>query len=118
MTESLPPGIQSRRSAILGWVLFITFLVFMWNIIVMPRTPLDQRGPQISIHNTIGTIVFVIAWVRLYWWFTEPSPEPPDGLPAASFAFNRAILFAIILVFGVEGFIGFGAVIIWHNSNR
>ncbi len=29
------------------------------------------------------------------------------GLPAASFAFNRAILFALILVYGVEGFIGF-----------
>ena len=107
MTDDLPAGIQSRRATLMGWAIFVTFVVLLWNIVNMPRTSLELRGPLIAFHYSMGMIVFVLALARIKWWFSEPTPKPPAGLPAASFAFNRAILFAVILVYGVEGFVGF-----------
>lgn len=107
MTLDLPAGVQSRRSTILGWILFLTFAVLFWNIVTMPRTALDQRAFLHAMHYSVGTVVFLLACWRVVWWFREPAPVPPEGLPPASFAFNRAILMALLLVFVAEGFIGF-----------
>ena len=107
MTDDLPAGIQSRRATLMGWMMFLTFMVLMWNIVNMPRTALELRGPLITFHYSMGMIVFILALVRIGWWFSEPVPHPPAGLPPASFAFNRAILLAILVVYGIEGFVGF-----------
>lgn len=107
MTDKLPAGQQSWRSTLLGWALTATFAVLFWNIVTMPRTPLDQRDFLHVMHYSVGLVVFVLAVIRIRWWFSEPTPEPPQGLPAASFGFSRAILLALLLVYAVEGFIGF-----------
>ena len=107
MTLDLPAGQQSRRSTILGWMLFISFAVLFWNIVNMPRTALDAREPLRHFHYSLSLIVSLLAALRLYWWFREPAPKPPEGLPEASFGFNRAILMALLLVFVAETVIGF-----------
>jgi cytochrome b561 len=107
MTRDLPAGRQSRRASTLGWILFVTFAVLFWNIVTMPRTALDQREFLHAMHYSVGTLVFLLAGLKLIWWFRKPLPHPPEGLPAASFAFNRSILFALMLVFVAEGAIGF-----------
>lgn len=107
MTPDVPAGQQPRRSTILGWVLFVTFAVLFWNIITMPRTPLDQREFLHAMHYSVGVLVFLLAGLKVAWWLAD-RPEPPPGLPAVSFAFNRAVLLALMLVFVAEGLIGFG----------
>ncbi len=107
MTPDMPAGQQSRRATILGWVLFITFGVLFWNIVTMPRTPLDQREFLHAMHYSVGAMVFLAAALKLAWWLAD-RPEPPPALPTVSFAFNRAILLALMLVFVAEGVIGFG----------
>ncbi|MFQ5635094.1 MAG: hypothetical protein ACE5G3_07165 [Gammaproteobacteria bacterium] len=107
MVLNLPAGRQSGRSALLGWAIFVSFAVLLWNIVTMPRTALDQRAFLHSMHYSVGIIVFLLACVRLVHWTRESPPQPVAGLPAASFAFNRAILVALLLVFAAEGFIGF-----------
>lgn len=107
MSEPQQAGQQGRRDTIMGWLIFISFGVLFFNIIEMPRTALDEREPLMFFHYSLGVIVSILAIVRIWWWLTEPGPEPPAGLPAGSFNFNRAILLALLIVFAVESVIGF-----------
>ena len=59
-----------------------------------------------AFHYTLGLSVWVLVVARLYWWWRGPRPAPPAGLPAAAFAFSRAILLALLLTFFVTGMIG------------
>jgi len=106
MIASLIPGRQDRFATVLGWAIFISFFVLFFNIINLPRTPLGQREGMQLWHDSLGWIVGVLAWVRLYWFVAGPKPMPPPGMPEDSFAFSRAILFVLILVFAVESVIG------------
>jgi cytochrome b561 len=108
MADENAPGVQPRRLAIMGWLLAVIFLVLFWNIIQMPRTALDQREFLHALHFSLGLIVSVLATVRLIWWFRGPTLRGPIGLPDGSFAFHRAVLFALVLTFAVESLIGFG----------
>jgi len=107
MSTTLPPGIQDQRSTRLGWVLASLFLLLFVNIILLPRTPLDQRASLRIFHDSLGLMVAVLAALRLYWFARDPSPRPPAGLPPASFAFNRAILVFLCMTFVAEGVLGF-----------
>jgi cytochrome b561 len=106
MTEQLAPGTQDRTATILGWAIFITFFVLFFNIINLPRTPLGQREGMQLWHDSLGWIVGALCWFRIYWFIKGPKPRPPEGMPENSFAFSRAILFVLILVFAVEFLIG------------
>ena len=106
MTESTQAGRQDRAATLLGWLLFISFLALFFNTIALPRTALEQRGPLQMIHDSLGFLVLVLVLVRLVWWFRGPSPQTPANLPAASFNFNRASLFALFLTFAAEGLMG------------
>lgn len=106
MTDFLTAGRQDRTATVLGWLVFISFIALLFNIIILPRTALDQRAPLQMMHDTLGFLLFVLVLARLYWWFRGPPPQPPKGLPAASFNFNRAILFALLLTFLAEAIIG------------
>jgi cytochrome b561 len=103
----LAPGIQNRRDRVMGWIIFLSFLVLFYNISVMPRTPLEDREPLVAFHLSMGLVVAVLAIMRLFFWVKGPQPAPPQGLPAASFAFNRALLMAMFIVYGLEGIGGF-----------
>lgn len=91
----------------MGWVLTLLFLVLLVNILMLPRTALDQRQTLRLVHDSLGLVVSLLAAVRLWWFARDPAPLPPRGLPPASFAFNRAILVALCTVFAVTGPIGF-----------
>jgi cytochrome b561 len=106
MTNYPQPGRQDRAATLLGWLLFVSFVALMVNIIVLPRTALDQRAPLQMLHDTLGFVVFALVLARLYWWLQGPKPQPPAGLPPASFNFNRAILLALLLTFAAEAIIG------------
>jgi len=106
MPELPQAGRQDRIATWLGWLLFVSFLALFINIVNLPRTPLDQRAPLQMLHDSLGFVVFVLVIGRLVWWFRGPAPSAPDGLPAASFNFNRAILLALLLTFTAEAVIG------------
>jgi cytochrome b561 len=107
MSEDLLPGRQGRYASMLGWAIALTFLVLFWNTINLPRTPLDQRSFLREMHNSLGFIVLLLSIVKLWTWSSQPRARPPPGLPPASFAFNRAILLALVLTFAATGVIGF-----------
>jgi len=106
MTAQLAPGRQERVATLLGWALFIAFFALFINIVTLPRTALDQREALRMWHDSLGFLVFFLVLIRLWWWFSGPTPQKPETLSAASFNFNRALLFAFLLVFAVEGLIG------------
>lgn len=107
MSKQLAPGMQDRRSTIMGYVLALLFFVLFINIINLPRTALDQRATLRLVHDSLGLIVLLLAAVRLYWYYRDPAPRPPPGLPEKSFAFNRTILVFLYATFAVTGVIGF-----------
>ena len=107
MSNELAPGIQDRRSTIMGYILALLFLALFINTINLPRTALDQRATLRLFHDSLGLIVLLLAAVRLYWYHSDPAPQPPPGLPAKSFAFNRTILVFLYLTFAITGMIGF-----------
>ncbi len=107
MSNELAPGIQDRRSTIMGYVLALLFFVLFINTINLPRTALDQRATLRLIHDSFGVIVLLLAAVRLYWHYRDPAPQPPLGLPENSFAFNRTILVFLYATFTITGLIGF-----------
>ena len=107
MTAQTEPGRQDSRATIFGWLLFLTFFALFWNIIMLPRTALDQREVLRGFHDSLGLTVIVLAAVRLWLMARWPAPAAPEGLPAASFNFNRALLVALYLVFAANGLIGF-----------
>ena len=106
MSEELAPGTQDRIATWLGWAIFLSFFVLFFNIINLPRTPLGEREGMQLWHDSVGLIVGLLCLYRLYWFAKGPKPSPPAGMPADSFAFNRAILFTLILVFALEFLIG------------
>jgi cytochrome b561 len=108
MTEHLQPGTQDRTATWLGWAIFVVFFMLFFNIINLPRTPLGEREGMQLWHDSLGLIVGLLCWVRLFWFVKGPKPQPPAGLPENSFAFNRAILFVLILVYALEFIIGLG----------
>ena len=98
MTEHLAPGVQDRTATILGWAIFVTFFVLFFNIINLPRTPLGQREGMQLWHDSLGWIVGILCWIRIYWFAKGQKPQPPEGMPADSFAYSRAVLFMIVLI--------------------
>ena len=106
MSEQLAPGIQDRTATLLGWAIFVTFFILFINIINLPRTPLGEREGMQLWHDSLGWVVGVLCLIRLYWFAKGPKPQPPEGMPEDSFAFSRAILFTLILVFALEFLIG------------
>jgi cytochrome b561 len=106
MTEQLAPGTQDRTATILGWAIFVTFFVLFFNIINLPRTPLGQREGMQLWHDSLGVVVGLLCWWRVFWFIKGPKPQPPEGMPENSFAFSRAILFVLIFVFAIEFLIG------------
>jgi cytochrome b561 len=107
MSNTTEAGIQPPALTILGWVLAVSFAALFYNIVEMPRTALELREPLRQFHFSLGLVVSVLALWRLIWWFTGPKLTGPEGLPPASFAFHRSILFALLVVFVVETVIGF-----------
>jgi len=116
MTELLAPGKQGTRSTVFGWIMFIGFFVLFFNILELPRTAIEQRGSLRIFHDSLGVLIMILAIVRLVWMARGPAPKPPEGLPESSFAFNRALLGAIYLVFAVTGFLGFAFA--WGEFHR
>jgi cytochrome b561 len=106
MTEQLAPGTQDRTATLLGWAIFVTFFVLFFNIINLPRTPLGQREGMQLWHDSLGLIVGLLCWWRVFWFIKGPRLRPPEGMPENSFAFSRAILFVLIFVFAAEFLIG------------
>jgi len=106
MTEQLEPGRQDAFATKLGWAIFITFLLLFITIIMVPRTAIGERGPMQLLHDSLGLILGILALIRLYWFIKGPAPRPPEGMPESSFAFSRAILFTLILVYATEFIIG------------
>jgi cytochrome b561 len=106
MSEQLVPGNQDKVATLLGWAIFVTFFILFFNIINLPRTPLGEREGMQLWHDSLGWIVGALCWARLYWFVKGPKPNPPEGMPEDSFAFSRAIVFVLILVFALEFLIG------------
>ena len=111
MPEAPAPGTQPLKFTVLGWLIAIGFTVLLWNIVEMPRTALELREPLKIFHFSAGLVVSVLALLRIFWWFTGPTLNPPPGLPDASFAFHRSILLALLITFAIETLIG--AVYAW-----
>jgi cytochrome b561 len=107
MNPNAAAGVQARRDTLMGWALALAFSVLLANILMLPRTALDQRETLRLVHDSLGLVLALLAAIRLWWFVRDPAPLPPAGLPASSFAFNRAILVALCLVFAVTGVIGF-----------
>ncbi len=112
----LMPGRQDRRATILGWVLFLGFLVLMGNIVTLPRTALDERAALRMFHDSLGLLVMCFAAYVLIQRIRAPAPRPPVGLPENSFGFNRAILFVLFATFAATGLIGF--IYAWGEFDR
>lgn len=106
MSAALAPGQQDGISTALGWAIFVSFLLLFFNIINLPRAPLDEREPLQLVHDSLGLVVGLLCMIRLYWFAKGPAPEPPVGMPAASFAFSRTILFVLIMTFALEFLLG------------
>lgn len=106
MSGQLRPGIQDRIATGLGWAIFVAFVILFFNIINLPRTPLGEREGMQLWHDSLGWVVGALCLFRLYWFAKGPKPQPPQGMPEDSFAFSRAILFMLILVFALEFLIG------------
>jgi cytochrome b561 len=106
MTQALVPGRQDSRAALLGWITFLAFAVLFWNIISLPRTPLDQRAALRVFHDSLGLIVVLLALWQLFRMARQTALIPPVGLPEASFAFNRVVLAGLYLTFIATGLIG------------
>ena len=73
MSNELAPGIQDRRSTIMGYILALLFLALFINTINLPRTALDQRATLRLFHDSLGLIVLLLAAVRLYWYHSDPA---------------------------------------------
>jgi cytochrome b561 len=106
MSAQLPSGQQDKVATFLGWALFVVFFVLFFNILNLPRTPLGEREGMQLWHDSLGWIVGVLCIIRLVWFAVGPRPRSPEGMPADSFAYSRAILFMIVLVFSVEFVLG------------
>ncbi len=106
MTEQPAPGTQDRTATLLGWAIFITFFILFFNITTLPRTALDERLPLQVGHDSLGWVVGLLCWYRIYWFIKGPKLRPPEGMPENSFAFSRTILFVIVLVFALEFLLG------------
>jgi cytochrome b561 len=107
MNAQAAPGIQDQRSTAMGWVLALLFTALFVNIIMLPRTALDQRDTLRLVHDSLGLVVAVLAAIRLWWYVRDPAPLAPAGLPENSFAFNRSILVFLYLTFVITAVIGF-----------
>jgi len=104
--SQLAAGRQRRDEAVFGWILALAFVVLLYNIVSLPRTALEERAGMRVFHDSFGLVFIILSIWRLSWLARRPAPLPPQGLPAASFGFSRAILVAMYLTFVLTGLIG------------
>lgn len=105
----LAHGRQDEVATLLGALIFTIFTYLFYDTLLIPTTPLDPIDARLiarAFHYTLGLSVWLLVSVRLFWWWRGPRPSPPLGLPPASFAFNRAILLALLITFFVTGILG------------
>ena len=109
MTNSLQPGRQDSLATLLGALIFAVFTYLFYDTVMIPQSPLDPPDARLvlrAFHYTLGLSVWALVVARLYWWWRGPRLAAPAGLPAAAFAFSRAILLALLLTFFVTGMVG------------
>ena len=106
MSVQAAAGRQRRDEAVFGWVLALSFMILLYNIISLPRTALEDRASLRAFHDSFGLVFIMLSIWRLGWMARRQPPAPPAGLPLASFGFNRALLAAMYLSFVLTGVIG------------
>ncbi len=116
MSQETTAHPRPRLSHWLGLLLCITFVALFWNIVALPRTPLDERATLRAWHDSLGLLVVLLAAWRLYQLRADPPLGSGAGLPAAALALQRAILTALLLTFVAEGIVGL--VYAWGEFHR
>ena len=107
------PGFTSNRytgpAILLHWLIFALIACGFMLAVYMVDLPLSpQKLKYFSWHKWIGVTVFLLAVARLAWRLTHHAPPLPESLPAwqrRAAAITHAILYALILVIPLTGWI-------------
>ena len=61
------------------------------------------------VHQSVGAVIFVLAFARVVWRFTHPPPPLPATMPRShkiAAAATHATLYAMLFAFPITGYIG------------
>lgn len=97
-------------SVTLSWLVAISFIVTFAVSVSWPLMDVGdpERAFRRALHMTLGVIAFTFILLRIVWWFQNPKPNPPAGMPANAFGLSRVTLFFLyvdILGLGISGFL-------------
>lgn len=87
----------------LHWIIaiaMIMMLVFGLYLENLPRSP--EKGELIGLHKSVGALILVVAFIRIYWRYLNKFPKPISDLPSwqeklASFAHWFLILGTVFM---------------------
>ena len=107
------PSITSARytgpAILLHWLIFALITCGFALAVYMVDLPLSPpKLKYFSWHKWIGVTVFLLAVMRLAWRLKHPAPALPAALPGwqrRAAAFTHMILYALMLVIPVSGWI-------------
>ncbi len=107
MTTHMSQG-YSRIGILSGWALALLYLSHSVVTVNLARTDraLPLREELRGWHYLVGSLIFILALVRLWAW-TKERPVPPGGLPASAFVWGRALALAALLLMLGAPLLGF-----------
>ncbi len=91
-------------------VLIVGNVLIAWSL-----DSFDQHDPVhdtiLAVHKSIGTVVLLLASLRLVWRWIHPAPALPDGMPRwkrIAARTDQVLLYAVMFIMPISGLIDAG----------
>jgi cytochrome b561 len=97
------------RSKWLHWLIALMVLaMFLLALVFVTMEQNDTQKALVTVHQSIGLVIFALAIYRLHWRRLDPRPALPASMPAAERWLARSVqgfLYVALLILPVSGYV-------------
>jgi cytochrome b561 len=92
----------------LHWLMFVLFAVIFVLGVVMVEFKKTEPWTLYGLHKSLGLLVFLLVWLRLYLRWQTPAPPRPDYIEPAIYKIAHLVVFVLytcMIIVPISGYI-------------